>query len=112
MSKGPYAWKRRPRSPGLQWYKNYNSLDSLIGGRILVIDYIKQGTLLCPWAENRPGNVHRASPKVILIVPDYSREGMRKVAAQEINSIDGLRKLYANVRSFLSCMLDHGLTYV
>lgn len=34
------------------------------------------------------------------MVLDYSREGMRKVAAQEINSIDGLRKLYSNVKVF------------
>lgn len=46
------------------------------------------------------------------MVLDYSREGMRKVAAQEINSIDGLRKLYANVRSSLCCTLDYDLIYV
>lgn len=28
---------------------------------------------------------------------DQSKQGMRKVAAQEINSIDGLRKLYSSV---------------
>ena len=41
MGKGPHAWKRRPRSLGLQWYTNYDSPDSWIGGRILVIDYVK-----------------------------------------------------------------------
>lgn len=35
------------------------------------------------------------------MVLDYSKEGMRKVAAQEINLIDGLRKLYSNVRVIL-----------
>ena len=37
MSKGPHTWKKRPRSPGLKWYKNYDSPDSLKNGRILVI---------------------------------------------------------------------------
>ena len=36
------------------------------------------------------------------MVTDYSREGMRKVAAQEISSIDGLRKFYSNVKAFVS----------
>ena len=46
MTKGPHAWKKRPRSPGLKWYKDYNSPDSLKKGRILVIDYVKQGKML------------------------------------------------------------------
>ena len=46
MSKGPHTWKRQPRSPGLKWYKNYDSPDSLKNGRILVIDYIKRGKML------------------------------------------------------------------
>ena len=46
MTKGPHAWKKRPRSPGLKWYKDYNSPDSLKCGRILVIDYVKQGRML------------------------------------------------------------------
>lgn len=46
MSKGPQTWKRRPRSPGLKWYKNYDSPDSLKNGRILVIDYVKQSKML------------------------------------------------------------------
>ena len=46
MSKEPHAWKKRPRSPGLKWYKDYDSPDSFKNGRILVIDYVKQGTIL------------------------------------------------------------------
>lgn len=46
MTKGPHTWKKRPRSPGLKWYKDYNSPDSLKRGRILVIDYVKQGKML------------------------------------------------------------------
>ena len=45
MSKGPQAGKKRPRSPGLKWYKSYDSPDSLKKGRILIIDYIKQGRM-------------------------------------------------------------------
>ena len=37
--------KKRPRSPGLRWYKHYGP-DSFKDGRVLVIDYIKQGTQL------------------------------------------------------------------
>ena len=37
------------------------------------------------------------------MVTDYSREGMRKVAAQEISSIEGLRKFYSNVNG-LNCL--------
>lgn len=44
MSKGSQGWKRRPRSPGLKWYRGYNTPESLKTGRVLVIDYIKQGT--------------------------------------------------------------------
>ena len=71
MSHGysPQAWKGRPRSPGLRWYKDYNSPESLKNGRVLVVDYVKK---------------------------DHSKEGMRKVTAQEISSVDGLRKLYAS----------------
>ena len=46
MTKGPHAWKRRPRSPGLKWYKDYDSPDSLKNGRILIIDYVKRGEML------------------------------------------------------------------
>ena len=46
MTKGPHAWRKGPRSPGLKWYKDYNSPDSLKNGRILVIDYIKRGKML------------------------------------------------------------------
>ena len=48
MTRGPHAWKKRPRSPGLKWYKDYDSPDSLKNGRILIIDYVKRGkTLSC-----------------------------------------------------------------
>lgn len=46
LSKGPHAWKKRPRSPGLKWYKNYDSPDGLKNGRILVIDYVKHGKMV------------------------------------------------------------------
>ena len=46
LSKGPHAWKKRPRSPGLKWYKDYNSPASLKNGRLFVVDYIKQGKML------------------------------------------------------------------
>ena len=57
---------RRPKSPGLKWYKAYTGAN-LTHGRVLVVDYVKQ---------------------------ELSQDGMRKVAAQEINSIEGLKKLY------------------
>ena len=44
LSKGPQGWKKRPRSPGLKWYKRYGTPESLKTGRVLVIDYVKQGT--------------------------------------------------------------------
>ena len=46
MTKGPHAWKKRPPSPGLKWYKDYDSPDSLKHGRILIIDYVKRGKML------------------------------------------------------------------
>lgn len=46
LTKWPQGWKRRPRSPGLRWYKNYDTPGSLERGRVLVIDYIRQGTWL------------------------------------------------------------------
>ena len=46
LTKWPQGWKRRPRSPGLRWYKNYDTPESLKRGRVLVIDYIRQGTWL------------------------------------------------------------------
>ncbi|MCJ1462795.1 hypothetical protein MMC07_001398 [Pseudocyphellaria aurata] len=60
---------QRPRSPGLKWHKEYDTPESLTCGRVLLIDYVKQ---------------------------DHSKEGMRKVAAQEISSIEALRKFYSN----------------
>ena len=62
-------WNRRPRSPNLKWYKNLDKPDSCRNGRVYMVDYVKK---------------------------EHSKEGMRKVAAQEFNSIDSLRKLYAN----------------
>ena len=46
LTKWPQGWKRRPRSPGLRWYKKYDTPESLERGRVLVIDYIRQGTWL------------------------------------------------------------------
>ena len=46
LDKGPQGWKKRPRSPGLHWYKNYDTPESLKCGRVLVIDYVKQGRQL------------------------------------------------------------------
>lgn len=46
LSTGPQGWKKRPRSPGLKWYKDYDTPDALNQGRVLVIDYVKQGRLL------------------------------------------------------------------
>lgn len=70
QSRGAFASKsgpqRRLRSPGLKWHKQYETRRT---GRVLVIDYIKK---------------------------ECSKEGMRKVAAQEINNIEGLRKIYIN----------------
>lgn len=66
---GERPWNKRPRSPGLEWYKEYDTLKKCRTGRVLLIDYVKQ---------------------------DHSKEGMRKVAAQEIDSIEGLRKIYTN----------------
>ena len=63
------SWQIRPRSPGLKWYKDYDSSTKKIG-RVLVIDFVKWG---------------------------LSKEGTRKVAAQEIDCIERLRKVYSNV---------------
>ena len=46
LTNWPQGWKRRPRSPGLRWYKNYDTPESLKRGRVLVIDYIRQGMWL------------------------------------------------------------------
>ena len=66
---GERPWNKRPRSPGLKWYKEYDTPDKSRTGRVLLIDYVKK---------------------------DHSKEGMRKVAAQEIDNIDGLLKIYTN----------------
>lgn len=39
------AWHHRPRSPGLRWHKGYNTPESLKSGRVLLIDYVKQGVI-------------------------------------------------------------------
>ena len=62
---GGRPW-RRPKSPGLKWHKAYDH-QNLTHGRVLVVDYVKQ---------------------------EQSKDGMRKVVAQEINSYEGLNKLY------------------
>lgn len=65
----PKPWQQRPRSPGLKWHKRYDTPESRKTGRVLLIDYVKS---------------------------EHSKEGMRKVATQEIDSIQGLRKIYTN----------------
>ncbi|KAI9843557.1 MAG: hypothetical protein M1837_006233 [Sclerophora amabilis] len=65
---GGHHHHHRPRSPGLQWHNKY-SPEGLKRGRVLMIDYVKK---------------------------DHTKEGMRKVAAEEISSLDGLRKVYSN----------------
>ncbi|KAL8631978.1 hypothetical protein Q9189_002242 [Teloschistes chrysophthalmus] len=63
------SWQQRPRSPGLKWHKKYDTPDSRKTSRVLVIDYVKK---------------------------EHSKEGMRKVATQEVDSVQGLRKIYTN----------------
>ncbi|KAL8991293.1 MAG: hypothetical protein Q9177_000256 [Variospora cf. flavescens] len=65
----PKPWQQRPRSPGLKWHKHYDTPESRKTGRVLVIDYVKK---------------------------ERSKEGMRKVAAQEFDNIHDLRKIYTN----------------
>jgi hypothetical protein len=65
---GNLARHQRPRSPGLAWHGSY-SKEELKNGRVLMIDYVKK---------------------------EKSREGMRKVAAEEIRDIDALHKVYLN----------------
>ena len=36
------GWHHRPRSPGLQWHKNYTG-EGLHCGRVLMIDYVRKG---------------------------------------------------------------------
>ena len=36
-------WHHRPRSPGLKWHKEYDTPESLKLGRVLLIDYVRQG---------------------------------------------------------------------
>ncbi|KAF7506013.1 hypothetical protein GJ744_012360 [Endocarpon pusillum] len=70
------AWQRerhpnpRPQSPALPWHKEYSQLDPKCG-RVLVVDFIRA---------------------------DQSRNRKRKVVAQELDSLDGLRKLYRDPR--------------
>lgn len=49
--KGSHAWKKRPHSLGLKWYKHYDFPDSLKNGRIFVIDYVTQRMML-PYNQN------------------------------------------------------------
>lgn len=68
----------------------------------VLIDYVKRGRLL-QYAEtlsNTSGGLDvNQNSRGALMIADQSKQGMRKVAAQEIGSIDGLRKLYSNVIS-------------
>lgn len=61
-------WQTRPRSPLLRWHNDYTPT-TLKRGRILVIDYVKQ---------------------------DLTKKGKRKVTSQEIDDVDGLKKIYSN----------------
>ena len=63
------SWQSRPRSPGLKWYKEYDS-STIKCSRVLVIDFVKWG---------------------------QSKEGTRKVTAQEIDNVERLRKVYSTV---------------
>ncbi|KAL8874051.1 MAG: hypothetical protein Q9174_000556 [Haloplaca sp. 1 TL-2023] len=63
------SWQQRPRSPGLKWHKKYDTPESRKASRVLVIDYVKR---------------------------EHSKEGMRKVATQEVDNVHGLRKIYTN----------------
>ncbi|KAL9603692.1 MAG: hypothetical protein Q9219_001011 [cf. Caloplaca sp. 3 TL-2023] len=65
----PKPWQQRPRSPGLKWHKGYDTPESRKTGRVLVIDYVSKS---------------------------HSKEGMRKVATQEFDNVQGLRRLYTN----------------
>ncbi len=42
--------------------------------------------------------LREATANIILLI-DQTKEGMRKVTAEEFNDVDGLRRFYANVRS-------------
>ncbi|KAI9827078.1 MAG: hypothetical protein M1826_006442 [Phylliscum demangeonii] len=59
---------RRQKSPGLRWHKSYTAED-LRCGRVLVIDYVKK---------------------------DLTKEGMQKVVAEEISSLESLKRVYSN----------------
>lgn len=96
IPQAPNFQKRRTRSPGLKWYKRYDTPESLKSGRVLVIDYIKKGIAAISAAGHKRSARHCNGLGTDRIL-DHSKEGMRKVAAQEINHIQGLRKLYSNV---------------
>ena len=63
------SWMSRPRSPNLKWHQGFDKPENCKSGRVFIVDYVKQ---------------------------DHTKEGMRKVAAQEINNVHSLRKLYAS----------------
>ncbi|KAI9801678.1 MAG: hypothetical protein M1833_002360 [Piccolia ochrophora] len=62
------SWHRRPRSPGLHWHHKYTP-EGKQCGRVFMVDYVKK---------------------------DQTKEGMRKVAAEEISDVEGLRRIYDN----------------
>ena len=64
-----HPWTNRPRSPHLEWNKGFDKPENCRNGRVFMVDYVKQ---------------------------DHTKEGMRKVVAQEFNNIHSLKKLYAN----------------
>lgn len=57
---------------------------------MLVIDYVKQGL-------DAPSSMHFAWT-FVNTPAEQSKPGMRKVAAQEFDSIHGLKHLYSTVR--------------
>ncbi|KAF2001423.1 hypothetical protein P154DRAFT_553688 [Amniculicola lignicola CBS 123094] len=62
------TWKKRGRSPGIEWHEKWTK-ESWKQGRVLLIDYVSRG---------------------------HTNEGRRKIVAQEFMDIDGLRKFYKN----------------
>ena len=62
------TWHTRPKSPGIRWNRHYDERQEKLG-RVFVVDFVRG---------------------------DLSREGMRKVAAQEISRPAGLEELFAD----------------
>ncbi|KAF2268443.1 hypothetical protein CC78DRAFT_510193 [Lojkania enalia] len=65
--KGTWGHKRK-HSPGIEWHEKWTK-DSWRQGRVLLVDYVDK---------------------------EHTKEGRRKIVAQEFQDIDGLRKYYRN----------------